>query len=119
MIKFNFGKKRQKKPEKSKGWNDLAHSIEGYQRFFGSSITKNKYFKSVKRVTIFIFGIVILIVGIAMIVLPGPALVFIPLGLVILASEFLWAKWLLGKWKWGVGKVKSKVGRRIKKSVGA
>ncbi len=37
----------------------------------------------------------VLLVGIAMIVLPGPAILVIPLGLAILATEFLWARrWL-------------------------
>ena len=37
----------------------------------------------------------VLLVGIAMIVLPGPAILVIPLGLTILATEFLWARrWL-------------------------
>ena len=36
-----------------------------------------------------------------MLVLPGPAIVFIPLGLAILATEFLWArKWLLTARQW-------------------
>jgi tellurite resistance protein TerC len=37
--------------------------------------------------------------GIAMIVLPGPAFVFIPAGLAMLATEFLWARKLLQKVK--------------------
>jgi tellurite resistance protein TerC len=37
----------------------------------------------------------VLVVGIAMIVLPGPAMVVIPAGLAILATEFVWAqRWL-------------------------
>ena len=36
-----------------------------------------------------------MLVGIAMIILPGPAVVVIPLGLAVLATEFLWARlWL-------------------------
>jgi len=35
------------------------------------------------------------LIGIALIVLPGPAFIVIPIGLAILATEFLWAKrWL-------------------------
>ena len=44
-------------------------------------------------------GFAILIIGIAMIVLPGPAIVVIPLGLSILAKEFDWAKQLLERMK--------------------
>ena len=40
-------------------------------------------------------GGTILLVGVAMIMLPGPALIPIPLGLAILATEFVWARWLL------------------------
>src|SRR5437773_12424828 len=38
---------------------------------------------------------VLILVGVAMIVLPGPALVVIPVGLAILATEFVWARRLL------------------------
>ena len=55
--------------------------------------------KDIKRIAILFAGLVILIAGIAMLVLPGPGLVFIPLGLMILAKEFLWAKALLKKLK--------------------
>jgi hypothetical protein len=36
-----------------------------------------------------------LLVGAALLVLPGPGLVFLALGLAILATEFVWAKTLL------------------------
>lgn len=44
---------------------------------------------------VIVIGFTILAVGIAMIVLPGPAVVVIPIGLAILATEFIWAKKLL------------------------
>ena len=48
-----------------------------------------------RRVLVFVIGMTVLLVGIAMIVLPGPAFVVIPLGLAILATEFVWARrWL-------------------------
>ena len=41
------------------------------------------------------FIIAMIGVGICMIVLPGPAVVVIPIGLAILATEFVWARiWL-------------------------
>lgn len=40
-------------------------------------------------------GFIVLLGGIAMIVLPGPATLVIPLGLAILSLEFLWAEKLL------------------------
>jgi tellurite resistance protein TerC len=49
----------------------------------------------IKRVAITVGGFTVLLIGIAMIVLPGPAVVVIPAGLAILALEFAWAKRLL------------------------
>ena len=51
--------------------------------------------KQARRVVVFVIGSTVLLIGIAMIVLPGPAVIVIPLGLAILATEFVWAKdWL-------------------------
>lgn len=55
--------------------------------------------RQVKKLVVAVVGFTMLIAGIAMIVLPGPAFIFIPAGLVILATEFLWAKKLLQKVK--------------------
>jgi hypothetical protein len=52
-----------------------------------------------RRAVILLIGSSVVIVGVAMIVLPGPAFVVIPLGLAILATEFVWAKRLLDKAK--------------------
>ncbi len=46
---------------------------------------------------ILILGGTLLVIGVAMIVLPGPALVVIPLALALLASEFLWARRLMAR----------------------
>ena len=52
-------------------------------------------YKVAKRIVIGIVGGSVLLVGIAMIVLPGPAFVVIPAGLAILGIEFAWARiWL-------------------------
>lgn len=51
--------------------------------------------KQAKRVAMIVIGFTILAIGIAMIVLPGPAIVVIPVGLALLATEFIWAKKLL------------------------
>lgn len=51
--------------------------------------------KQAKRMIILIFGITVICLGIAMIVLPGPAFIVIPLGLAVLATEFVWARRLL------------------------
>lgn len=48
-----------------------------------------------RRLVIGLVGVVVLITGIALLVLPGPALLVIPLGLGILSVEFAWARYVL------------------------
>ncbi len=48
-----------------------------------------------RRIAVALVGGTVLALGIALIVLPGPALVVIPVGLAILGLEFAWARlWL-------------------------
>ena len=52
-------------------------------------------YKIARRIAITIVGSTVLLVGIVMVVTPGPAIVFIPIGLAILGLEFAWARsWL-------------------------
>jgi tellurite resistance protein TerC len=55
--------------------------------------------KFLKRIVVAILGFTVLLVGVAMVILPGPAFIVIPLGLAILATEFVWAQRLLAKAK--------------------
>lgn len=48
-----------------------------------------------KRLIVTIIGFTVLAAGIVMIVLPGPAILVVPLGLGILATEYVWARTLL------------------------
>jgi hypothetical protein len=48
--------------------------------------------QGMKKILIGIMGGTVLLIGIAMIVLPGPAIVVIPVGLAILATEYAWAR---------------------------
>ncbi len=65
-----------------------------------------KVIRRVKRILIAIIGFTVLLIGVAMIVLPGPAIVVIPLGLAILATEFVWARRLLRRVKKKIEKIK-------------
>jgi tellurite resistance protein TerC len=56
-------------------------------------------YRLVKRIAIGVAGFTVLLIGLAMIVLPGPAFIVIPAGLAILALEFAWAKRLLRRVK--------------------
>gem|GEM_PF-1944242 len=51
--------------------------------------------KVVRRVIVSVVGATVLLIGIALLVLAGPAFVVIPVGLAILATEYAWAhRWL-------------------------
>ena len=45
-----------------------------------------------RKIIVGVIGVICLIAGVVMIFLPGPAFIFIPLGLLLLASEFRWAE---------------------------
>jgi hypothetical protein len=53
--------------------------------------------KLLRRILIALVGGTVLLIGIALIFLPGPAILVIPAGLAILAIEFAWAKHWLNK----------------------
>ena len=59
----------------------------------------NVIYKSVRRYVIFIIGATIILLGVVMIATPGPAIIVIPFGLAILATESIWARKLLKKFK--------------------
>jgi len=51
--------------------------------------------KVVKRVIVSVVGATVLLIGVALLILPGPAFIVIPIGLAILATEYAWARrWL-------------------------
>lgn len=51
--------------------------------------------RAVRRIVVGVVGATILAVGVALLVLPGPAFLVIPIGLAVLALEFEWARrWL-------------------------
>src|SRR3982751_4402576 len=49
----------------------------------------------VSRAAVVAAGVIVLLGGLAMTVLPGPAVVVIPIGLSLLALEFVWAETVL------------------------
>jgi uncharacterized protein (TIGR02611 family) len=68
--------------------------------------------KWLRRAIVGVIGFTVLLIGIAMIVLPGPAFLVIPLGLAILATEFVWAEVLLKKAKGYFDKGKDRLLKR-------
>lgn len=52
-------------------------------------------YKAARRIVIGVVGATVLLIGVVMLVTPGPALIVIPVGLAILSVEFAWARaWL-------------------------
>ncbi len=59
------------------------------------SVRTDQALKRVRRIIIAVVGGTVLAAGVALVVLPGPALIVIPAGLALLAIEFAWARrWL-------------------------
>jgi len=48
--------------------------------------------KGLRKLIVGVVGLTIVLIGVAMLVLPGPALIVIPIGLGVLATEFAWAR---------------------------
>lgn len=61
--------------------------------------TINKTIRQASRLIVIVVGFTILLIGIAKIVLPGPAFIIIPLSLGILGTEMIWARKSLDKIK--------------------
>jgi tellurite resistance protein TerC len=52
-------------------------------------------YRTARRVAVLAVGSTVILLGIVMLVTPGPGLVVIPIGLAILGAEFAWARhWL-------------------------
>ena len=64
-----------------------------------------KTIKQARKLMIALIGFTVLAIGLALIVLPGPAILVIPAGLAILSIEFAWARNLLRR-------VKERLGRK-------
>lgn len=73
---------------------DQPHEVSEVMTAEGASAA-TAIFRATRKVAVTMLGFSVLAVGVALIVLPGPAIVVIPVGLAILATEFLWARRLL------------------------
>ena len=76
-----------------------------------------KFFRNPLQFASFIFsaaiGFIFLFLGIAMLVLPGPGILFIILGLFILSGHFIWARILLKRVKKNVRGAQRGIERRV------
>lgn len=67
-----------------------------------------------RKIIVTVVGGTILVFGLALLVLPGPAFVVIPIGLAVLATEFVWARRWLRRAK---GMVNQRKARRTTRAV--
>ena len=65
--------------------------------------------RTAKKIVIAVIGGTVTLIGIALIFLPGPAFIVIPIGLSILATEFLWARRWLKKIREMAARLRSKI----------
>ncbi len=54
-------------------------------------------YRQARRIAVLLVGGTVLLFGVALIFLPGPAIIVIPAGLAILSIEFAWARAFLAR----------------------
>lgn len=81
----------------------MKYSLEGEHKGFS-------FIRTFRHYLVIVLGYIVLGIGFLMVIFPGPALVVIPLGLAILATELVWARrWLkIAKKELNVVKKKAK-----------
>jgi tellurite resistance protein TerC len=84
--------------------------------FFRSTTYWSAMPKPIRQVLAASVGVTVLVIGVALLVLPGPGIVVILVGLAILATEFAWAKRRLHQVKHHGSKLTQAVTRRSKSS---
>ena len=92
------------------------------RRWYELGRSPNVIVRQAYRLIVLVVGLTIVAAGVAMFVLPGPGILVLIAGLALLATEFVWARFLLqrakgyarkakDKSKGGLGALKKKVSR--------
>jgi hypothetical protein len=81
-----------KAPDPSRGSARLSAN-----RSASSGSASVLWLRLARKIAVAVIGSSVLTFGVALIVLPGPAVLVIPFGLAILATEFIWARKLLDR----------------------
>ena len=71
--------------------NNAAPSSNGVDLFVRTTL------RQIRRLAVLVCGLTVVLIGLIMFVTPGPGLVVLPVGLGILAIEFVWARRLLAQ----------------------
>jgi tellurite resistance protein TerC len=72
-----------------------------------------------RKLIVAVIGLTILLLGIAMVVLPGPAFIVIPVGLGILATEFAWARRMVRRTRVMIAKARGRESGKARVLAGA
>ncbi len=70
-------------------------------------------YRQVQRVFVFVAGSTLVLVGVALLVLPGPGLLTIAAGLALLGTQFMWARRWLDRLSAGSRELASRAGRAL------
>jgi tellurite resistance protein TerC len=70
--------------------------------------------RGARTVAVGVVGVSVLAVGVAMLVLPGPAFVVIPAGLALLGVEFAWARRLLARFREHGGRMAERLREQVR-----
>ena len=65
-------------------------------------------YKTARRIAVLAVGSTVVVLGVIMLVTPGPGLIVIPIGLAILGLEFAWARVWLRKVREGISNQNSR-----------
>jgi tellurite resistance protein TerC len=65
-------------------------------------------YKTARRIAVLAVGSTVVLLGVIMLVTPGPGLIVIPIGLAILGLEFAWARVWLRKVREGISNQNSR-----------
>jgi uncharacterized protein (TIGR02611 family) len=89
------------------GSSENTNAESELRRTVEETLNKHPSLRAVKKAVVGVIGGTVLLIGVLLLVLPGPAFLVIPAGLAILALEFRWAKRWLRKAKALISKQKS------------
>ncbi len=82
-----------------------------WNRRFRAWLRTNWLLDTAWRITVFMVGLSLMCVGALLLVLPGPGWAMIALGLIVLASEYVWAQRLLAPLKQKLQSAKNRAQR--------
>ncbi|MEX0704188.1 MAG: PGPGW domain-containing protein [Planctomycetales bacterium] len=72
-------------------------------------------YRVLRRFVVLAVGLTVLVVGVVLIVTPGPAFIVIPVGLAILSIEFVWARKLLRRLRSYIEQARDRVRQTVRR----